>query len=83
LLNWHIFSGKSKCNSRPEFDCTEFIFFFVVTLQVRSTFTTNAGFRGFFVQARSVADGNNVGGFLNPQPGDLYRLSSCNPSTVS
>ena len=56
---------------------------FVVTLQVKSTFTNNAGFRGFFVQARLVADGSNVGGFVNPQPGDPYQLSSCNPSTVS
>ena len=40
-------------------------------------------FRGFFIQARLVADGSNVGEFLSPQAGEEYRLSSCVPSSVS
>ena len=39
-----------------------------------------ATFRGFFIQARLVADDSNVGGFLS---GDGYRLSNCSPPTVS
>ena len=39
-------------------------------------------FRGFFIQARLVADDSNVGGFLDPLAGQEYRLSSCVPSTV-
>ena len=39
-----------------------------------------ATFRGFFIQARLVADDSVVGGFLS---GDGYRLSSCLPPTVS
>ncbi len=37
-------------------------------------------FRGFFIQARLVADDSNVGGFLT---GTGYRLSDCAPATVS
>ena len=42
-------------------------------------------FRGFFIQARLVADGSDVGGFLAPQAGQVeqdYQLSNCTPSTV-
>lgn len=39
-------------------------------------------FRGFFIQARLVSDDSNVGGFVSPQAGQEYRLSSCTPSTV-
>ena len=40
-------------------------------------------FRGFFIQARLAADDSNVGGFLSPQAGQEYQLSSCTPPTVS
>ena len=39
--------------------------------------------RGFFIQARLAADDSNVGGFLSPQAGEEYQLSSCMPATVS
>jgi hypothetical protein len=56
-----------------------------VTLRVNSSELTRdptLAFRGFFIQARLVADDSYMGGFLDPLPGQEYRLSSCTPSTV-
>jgi hypothetical protein len=56
-----------------------------VTLRVNpSELAANntSAFRGFFIQARLAADDSNVGGFLDPLPGQEYQLSSCTPSTV-
>ncbi len=39
-------------------------------------------FRGFFIQARIMADDSNIGGFQNPGTNDLYQLSSCPNPTV-
>ena len=38
-------------------------------------------FRGFFIQVVDES-GNNVGGFLDPESGSQYRLSSCSPPNV-
>ena len=55
--------------------------FFAVVLQINILDPPpSIQFRGFFIQARLVADDSNVGGFLS---GDGYRLSSCAPPTVS
>ena len=46
---------------------------------------TSVMFRGFFIQARLIADGSDVGGFLAPEAGQVdqdYQLSNCTPSTV-
>ena len=56
--------------------------FYVVVLRVSDGQDPSVVFRGFFIQARLVADGSNVGGFLAPQAGQDYQLSSCTPSTV-
>ena len=60
--------------------------FFSVTLRVnrdRLDADPTLAFRGFFIQARLVADDSNVGGFLDPLAGQEYQLSNCVPSTVS
>ena len=56
-----------------------------VVLRVSDGQDPSVVFRGFFIQARLVADGSNVAGFLASQTGQDeqdYRLSSCTPSTV-
>ena len=62
-----------------------FLSFFAVVLRVnqsRLDADPTLTFRGFFIQARLVADDSNVGGFLDPLAGQEYQLSSCVPSTV-
>ena len=63
-----------------------FLSFFAVVLQVNRDHLDadpTLVFRGFFIQARLVADDSNVGGFVDPPTGQEYQLSSCVPSTVS
>ncbi len=43
---------------------------------------SQTAFRGFFIQARLMADDSSVGGFQNPGTNDPYRLSSCPTPTV-
>ncbi len=63
---------------------TEFFVVFAVILRVLPSFEAagQAGFRGFFIQARLIANDSNVGRFQNPITNDLYRLSSCPTPTV-
>ena len=57
--------------------------FFAVVLRVSDP-GSNFTFRGFFIQAKLVADGSDIGGFTTPLgSGREYRLSSCSPPTVS
>ena len=57
---------------------------FAVILRVSPAFEAigQAGFRGFFIQAKLIANVSNVGGFQNPNTNDLYGLSSCPTPTV-
>ena len=59
-----------------------FLSFFAVVNSSRLDADPTLAFRGFFIQARLVADDSNVGGFLEPLAGQEYQLSSCVPSTV-
>jgi len=59
------------------------MYYFAVVLRVDEAVNPSAMFRGFFIQARLAADDSNVGGFLSPQDGQEYQLSSCTQSTVS
>ena len=54
---------------------------FAVILRVSDP-ASGLTFRGFFIQARLVADDSDIGGFIYPVNGE-YRLSSCSPPTVS
>ncbi len=57
-----------------------------MVLRVQPAFVApdQSGFRGFFIQARIMADDSNIGGFQNPGTNDPYRLSSCpNPAVRS
>ncbi len=53
-------------------------------LRVLPTFEDRSqdGFRGFFVQAKLIANDSNVEGFQYPSTNDSYRLSSCPTPTV-
>ncbi len=60
------------------------MFLFTVILRVlpASYNVSQTDFRGFFIQARLMADDSNVGGFQNVGTNDPYRLSSCPTPSV-
>ncbi len=60
------------------------MFQYTVVLRVLPAFMVvgQSGFRGFFIQARLMADNSNIGRFVNPSTNYPFRLSSCPTSSV-